>query len=106
MQGADCTAARRGRRALASAKARDQLAVSRREIEFLETFWRHPFHRLRFAGLDGSRLEPASIEVDHDRPFRVVPPDGLDFFANGEARRYDLSELSPKRPRDQLTGVP
>src|SRR6267143_7210987 len=73
--------------ATTSAEARDQLAIGRREIECLETFRRHPFHRLRFAGFDGSRLEAATIEMDDHRPFRVVPPDRLDLLADGEARR-------------------
>src|SRR5882724_4373211 len=89
----------------ASAKARDQLAVGRREVELLEALRRHPFPRLRLAGLDRSRLEAATIEMDHDRPLGVLPPDGLDPLAHGEARGQLLGELAPERLFQRLAGL-
>src|SRR5438105_4189803 len=90
--------------ATTSAEARDQLAIGGREIECLEAFGRHPFHRLRLTRLDRSRLEAATIEMNDHRPCRVVPPDGLDSLADREARRELLGELSPKRFLERLAG--
>src|SRR5262249_58419387 len=87
------------------AKARDELAVGRWEVELLETLGRHPFHRRRLARLDRPRLTPAAKEMNDDRPLRVLPPDGLNLLAHAERRRELLDELAPHRRFERFAGL-
>src|SRR5262245_26778180 len=93
-----------GRLRSSGAQPRDQVAVGRWKVELRETLRRDPVHGLVLARLDRSRLAPATIEVDHDRSFGILPLDGFDPLADLEARRELFLELAPERVLQRLAG--